>query len=268
MTLAKPREHLANEDAILVTTNCIAVSDGAGGCGVFADEWSAYLMANLPQDRPLTTYDELNDWIDQIWESFYEAHEEKAKQGDAMLVEKYYNEGSFATLAAAWRMEDGRCPWVSYGDSVVFHYSRNTKRLEHSFSRLADFSKSPHLINCKEPLEEEGFRAGVFALGEDSLVFAASDALSHYIMMCYELAHCGDYYQELLDERNSGTTNGQLLAVAEQLPMDFDKIIDDLLASVESAERFESHLLSLQGLGVLDKDDYSLVVLGVKSPII
>lgn len=261
MPLAKPREHLANEDAILVAENCIAVSDGAGGCGVFTDEWSAYLLANLPQGRPLTTYEELNEWIDQIWESFYEAHEEKAKMGDAMLVQKYYDEGSFATLAAAWRMEDGRCPWVSYGDSVVFHYSRKHKTLEHSFTRLADFSKSPHLINCKDPLAEEGFRSGVFVLDESSIVFAASDALSHYILMYYELSHCGDYYQELLEERNSGTINGQLLAVAEQMPMDFDKILDDLLASVESAERFESHLLSLQRQGVLDKDDYSLVIL-------
>lgn len=151
---------------------------------------------------------------------------------------------------------------IDMGRKTAFITHVDTKRLEHSFTRLNDFSKPPHMINCKEPLEEEGFRAGVFALGEDSLVFAASDALSHYIMMCYELAHCGDYYQELLDERNSGTTNGQLLAVAEQMPMDFDKVIDDLLASLESAEGFESHLLSLQGLGVLDKDDYSLVVLG------
>lgn len=262
MTLAKPREHLANEDAILVAENCIAVSDGAGGCGVFADEWSAYLLANLPQDRPLTTYEELNEWIDQIWEPFYEAHEEKAKLGDAMLVQKYYNEGSFATLAAAWKINEKHCRWMSYGDSVVFHYSPKDKTLEHSFTQLADFSMPPHLINCKDPLAEDGFRSGVFELVEGSVVFAASDALSHYILMCYELAHCGDYYEELIAERNSGTTNGQLLAVAEQMPMDFDKVLKDLLASVESAERFESHMLSLQENGVLDKDDYSLVVLG------
>lgn len=261
ITLAKPKEHLVNEDSILVAENCIAVSDGAGGCGVFADEWSTYLLANLPQDRPLTTYEELNEWIDQMWEPFYDTHEEKAKMGDAMLLEKYYNEGSFATLVAAWRTDEQHCHWMSYGDSVVFHYSRKHKTLEHSFTRLADFSKSPHLINCKDPLAEEGFRSGVFVLDESSIVFAASDALSHYILMYYELSHCGDYYQELLEERSSGNTNGQLLAVAEQTAMDFDKVLDDLLVAADSTESFESHLIELQEKGVLDKDDYSLAVL-------
>lgn len=66
---------------------------------------------------------------------------------------------------------------------------------------------------------------------------------------------------ELIAERNSGTTNGQLLAVAEQMPMDFDKVMEGLLAAVASKERFELHLLALQEQGVLDKDDYSLVIL-------
>lgn len=151
---------------------------------------------------------------------------------------------------------------IDMGRKTAFITHVDTKRLEHSFTRLNDFSKPPHLINCKDPLAEEGFRSGVFELDETSMVFAASDALSHYILMSYELAHCGDYYVDLIAERNSGTTNGQLMGVAERMPMDFDKVLEDLLASVESVERFELLMLSLQENGMLDKDDYSLVVLG------
>lgn len=66
---------------------------------------------------------------------------------------------------------------------------------------------------------------------------------------------------ELIAERNSGTTNGQLLAVAERMPVNFDKVMEGLLTAVESKERFELHLLALQEKGVLDKDDYTLVIL-------
>lgn len=262
LSLAKPKEHAKNEDSILVKDRCVAVSDGAGGCGVFADEWSAYLMAHLPQDRPISTFSELDGWIEGIWEHFDEEHETIAKQGDSMLLEKYYQEGAFATLAAAWLAEDDRCFWMSYGDSVVFHYSRKSGKLEHSFSVLPDFAQPPHLINNKAPLDEVGFRAGVFELDDSSMVFAASDALSHYIMMCYELEHCGDYYEELIAEQNSGTTNGQLLAVASLRSVDFDKMLSDLIDSLESEKTFEAHLVDLQENGILDKDDYSLVVLG------
>lgn len=51
---------------------------------------------------------------------------------------------------------------MAYGDSVVFHYNVQTGILEHSFTKLADFSNPPRLISCKDPLEEEGFRCGDF----------------------------------------------------------------------------------------------------------
>jgi hypothetical protein len=40
---------ITNEDAAIVKDNIIAISDGAGGGGVFADRWSRYLVNNLPE---------------------------------------------------------------------------------------------------------------------------------------------------------------------------------------------------------------------------
>ena len=37
-----------NEDAVMAHDNVIAVSDGAGGGGLFADKWAQYLLAKLP----------------------------------------------------------------------------------------------------------------------------------------------------------------------------------------------------------------------------
>lgn len=40
--------------------------------------------------------------------------------------------------------------------------NRKSKSLEQSFTRLADFSRPPMLVNCKDPLVEEGFRCVAF----------------------------------------------------------------------------------------------------------
>ena len=143
---------------------------------MFADEWSQYLIEQLPKNKPITSFTELDEWVDSIWESFYNEHEEKAKQGDGILLNKFYNEGSCATIAAAWKIQEKVAKCMAYGDSVVFHYSFQTGILEHSFTKLADFCNPPRLVSCKDPLEEEGFKHGEFVLDDSSVVFAASDA--------------------------------------------------------------------------------------------
>ena len=40
-----------NEDSVRCTPGFIAVSDGAGGCGIFAEQWSKYLLDNLGDSR-------------------------------------------------------------------------------------------------------------------------------------------------------------------------------------------------------------------------
>ena len=65
-------------------------------------------------------------------------------------LNKFYNEGSCATVAAAWKTNDEECRWIAYGDSVVFHYN------------------PPRLVSCKDPLDEEGFRSGVFHIDNAS----------------------------------------------------------------------------------------------------
>ena len=63
-----PKEcDIPNEDAVVVRENAIAVSDGAGGGGVFADLWSNYLVEHLPE-KPIKSYQTFDKWIDGIWE--------------------------------------------------------------------------------------------------------------------------------------------------------------------------------------------------------
>ena len=257
LSIAKLGEGLVNEDAAKATQNWIAVSDGAGGGGVFADMWSKYLVEHLPGE-PITDYQVFDSWIDSIWEPFYNDSEEAAKQEGGMLLNKFYDEGSFATLVAVWK--DGH--WISYGDSVAFCYNKKTGSLQHSFTKLADFNNPPYLVNCKDPSDENGFKCGRFKLDKNCMVFAASDALAHYILMMYEVAQREKYAKELQEAIEAQTKNSNFIKTAMRLrKIDFAEIVIKKLENCKDENLFSSHIESLKRWGFIGHDDYSLAIL-------
>lgn len=257
ISIAKIGEGLVNEDAAKATEKWIAVSDGAGGGGVFADLWSRYLVDRLP-DEPITDYQTFDAWIDSIWEPFYNDCEEKAKQEGGMILNKFYDEGSFATLVVVWN--DGH--WISYGDSVAFCYDRKTGALQHTFGRLVDFNNPPYLVNCKDPTDEKGFKCGKFEMNEDCMVFATSDALSHYILLMYELAQKDRYEEELQEAIDAQTKNSNIVKTAMRLrKKDFAKDVIQKLENCKYKNQFLLHIERLRKWGFIGLDDYSLALL-------
>lgn len=258
ISIAKLNEGTVNEDAAKATKEWIAVSDGAGGGGVFADRWSKYLIEHLP-DEPIKDFKTFDDWVDGIWEPFYNQFEEVAKQEGGMLLNKFYDEGSFATLVTVWKNGE----WISYGDSVAFCYDYSTGKLQHSFNHLVDFNNPPYLINCKDPLNEDGFKCGKFELTKDSIVFAASDALSHYMIMMYEVAYKEYFEAELLDAINAQTKDSNFIRTAMgQKKIDFEKnVLGKMLNSSMNATNYERHLKKLRKNGLIGHDDYSIAIM-------
>jgi len=255
LSIAKFEKGIVNEDASIAKKKLIAVSDGAGGGGVFAECWSRYLIEHLP-DEPIADYKGFDQWIDEIWEPFYNDFEEKAKAEGGMLLNKFYDEGSFATLVTIWK--NGQ--WISYGDSVAFCYDTVTKRLQHSFTKLADFNNPPFLINCKDPLDESGFKAGEFVFNDDSIIFAASDTLAHYVIMMYEVANREKFADELQTAIDAQTKNSNFIKAAMSLEtVDFDKDVIKKLQNCSSWPFFKNHIKGLRKKGLIGHDDYSFV---------
>ena len=257
LSIHKFEEGVVNEDAAMATQKWIAVSDGAGGGGVFADLWSKYLVEHLPGEV-IKDFHSFDEWMDKIWEPFYNDCEEKAKAEGGMLLNKFLDEGSFATLVAVW--EDGN--WMSYGDSVAFCYDWRTRILQHTFGRLADFNEPPYLVNCIDPTDEKGFRCGIFDIHSDSVVFAASDALSHYILMMYEVSHQDQFEDELYEAVNTQTKNSNFIKTALGMKkIDFEKDVIIKLLNCKNAKNFERHLQKLIKIGIIGHDDYSLAII-------
>lgn len=257
LSIAKFEEGITNEDAARATLKWIAVSDGAGGGGVFADRWSKYLVEHLP-DEPITNYQAFDAWIDSIWEPFYNDCEEQAKKEGGMLLNKFYDEGAFATLAAVWK--NGQ--WICYGDSVVFCYDKETGLLQHSFGNIMDFNNPPYLVNCKDPTDEKGFKSGKFNITTNTIVFATSDALSHYILMMYEVAQKETFSGELQEAISAQTKDSNFIQTALSLKkVNFEKDVIEKLVNCKNYGNYKRHLQSLNKKGLLGHDDYSIAIL-------
>lgn len=261
VTLAKITETNPNEDSFVKKDNFFAISDGAGGCGVFSDKWSDYLVNHLPENSPIMDANELDAWLDGICDNFYARCENIAKELDPMFLNKFYKEGSYATLAAVWKTSPNECKCMTYGDSVVFHYDYTTKKLEHSFTKLADFSNPPYLINILEPITKSAFRTRTFSLTDSSVIFAATDALSHYILMMYMSSMPEKYEKELNDIIGKQNPNSHLVSMALTQTEKFDNVLEKLISSSDNPKCFEKYINNLYSKGLIDIDDYTFVVL-------
>ena len=249
-----------NEDAVIVRDNLIAISDGAGGGGVFADEWSRYLLEELP-DKPIHSFEDFDIWVNEISDSFYDAHEEVAKQNGGIFLEKFYDEGSFATLVAIWRISQNEYVWLSYGDSVAFAYNPTNNTLEHSFTHLSDFNEPPHLISLISPLNRDGFRTGRFTVDPGSYLFVASDALAHYIIARYYSDKGAQ--EELLPAINSRSRNSSYVKSLMLYPnKDFyNEVIYKLYNNSNNQVNSKRILKKLYTDGMIGLDDYSIAFL-------
>lgn len=256
ISIAKFEKDITNEDAAIAKDKVIAVSDGAGGGGVFAEIWSKYLVEHLPLE-PIKDYESFDKWVDDIWESFYNDCEEKAKAIGGMFLNKFYDEGSFATLVAVWKDGD----WIAYGDSVAFCYNVRTGILQHSYTELVDFNNPPYLVNWKNPLNPEGFRSGRFEVDGDCVVFAASDTLAHYILMMYEIANNNGFDKELREAVDAQTKNSNFVKTAMSLGnVDFREDVIRKLQNCKNWFLLERHIKNLKNKGLIGHDDYSIVI--------
>lgn len=249
-----------NEDAAIARNSFIAVSDGAGGGGLYADRWSKYLLEHLPSS-PFYTFGDLDSWVDGIWEPFYLKCESDAKCAGGMVLDKFYKEGSFATLAVVWKVASNKYHWITYGDSVAFCYNKSTRELQYSFDTLADFNLPPFLISCKDPLNPEGFRSGDFTSGHDSVIFVTSDALAHYVILMYLLQNASDpLVKKQIDAAlHALSKNSKFVEVASSYEQ--GKVcnsIDSLLQNCDNENHFEKHLRLLYQSSLIALDDYSI----------
>jgi len=258
-----------NEDAFFVfdedeTTLKIALSDGAGGMGLFAADWSNQLVNNLPQ-KPFKKVEELSNWIETFWEQFYDKFSQTAKDLGSDYQNKFIEQGSAATLIGLWQNENG-FDWVTYGDGCLSIFSKKEKIEENSFqmfpyNKPADFLNYPYLINVQEECTKEGFLSGNFDIKNENtdFIILTSDALSLYILLKVWQFEKPIEFLELTKNNNKIAELANKINELEK-PISTTDFLNTLWDNLETKEKFEKWCYEKYDLGVLESDDYTCVI--------
>lgn len=260
LTSNKIEDPSPNEDSVIAQENILAVSDGAGGCGIFAKEWSQYLLEKLPE-QPFGAFSFFQTWTDTIWEEYYIQRQEKMENYDCFVKNKFDNEGSYATLAVAWLDKDS-LSWACYGDSAIFIFDSITDSFRFmSQPSLIAYENNPLLINWKDMPKEKGYRYGTEQMQQNDIVIVASDALSCYITMSYYV------YKEEKNIEECIISKGKLSSYAQQLvelssEISSKNFYKDILLPLFSSnsDNFKEFLTTLYRKNMLLNDDYSIAI--------
>lgn len=101
-----------------------------------------------------------------------------------------------------------------------------------------------------------------FITDSNSIIFATSDALSHYIIMMYEVSRKNKFNTEIeeainIQNKNSNAVRSAILSK----PLDFENdVLCKLLNNLNHKQNLNRHLERLKREGFLLEDDYSVVL--------
>ncbi len=106
----------------------------------------------------------------------------------------------------------------------------------------------------------EGFRQGDFQTDSNSIVFATSDALAHYVIMMYQVCHRNLFAEELKSALAVHSKNSNYIQTAMNLKgFDFERnVLQKLKGSAGSRINFIRHTGRLVKEGLLAYDDYTI----------
>ncbi|WP_338761019.1 hypothetical protein WAF17_14675 [Bernardetia sp. ABR2-2B] len=238
----------------------IALSDGAGGMGLFAADWSKQLVDNLPNE-PFENVESVSNWLGTFWEQFYDRYSQKAAKLGSDYQNKFFEQGSAATLVGLWEKETV-FEWVTYGDSCISVFSKSS--IDNTFQMFpyslpSQFSTYPHLINVQEECQQEGFLKGSFEKENVDFILLTSDALSLYILLRVWQTEKKEEFKKLtLENSKIGHLANKINELEEVISA--NDFLENLWKITESKESFEKWCYEKHKSGVLENDDYTCVI--------
>ncbi len=250
-----------------------AVSDGAGGSGLFCGAWAEALINRLPK-RPITGFNDLNRWLDGFCLSFRGIH---AKQAQAQPVKhaKFVREGSYATLAACWfsflrnRMV---MRWLGYGDSQIMIFDRTGPRpiLTTSYpSSLAALGRAPTLLNWKDVPSKVSLSVGAVALPSRATIIVASDGVGQYVLLRYLSSNSPGLVNSKMTEEFSRLSDedsrlGDAIRAQRKYGQEpFIKELEALREALKSDSTFLAYVRARHKDGLLANDDATLLMIDI-----
>ena len=256
-----------NEDAFAYVEDHffdkIAVSDGAGGAGIYCKAWANHLVQNQ-RNKPFDSKINAEEWFLSISESFYKENIEAINKMDPFILEKFIKEGSYATLFFAWwNKEKNVLHYVGIGDTTLFVFRKDKIKYKpilitpiNEQNSLDDF---PKLLNWNKGLNYDLSMLEI-ELKSDDVLIICTDSISRWII--YHLMVIETFEtQKILGESIVKSIDSNKLQNIK-LSNSFKNLSDMLLKienTVNKSETFFKNELekSING-NVLEKDDFTI----------
>lgn len=258
-----------NEDAMeyIVSNDFdkIAVSDGAGGAGIYCKNWAEHLVKNQPE-QPFTNKEIANEWFLKNSESFYKENIESINKMDPFILEKFIKEGSYATLLFVWWNKlTNNIQYSGVGDTTLFVFRKNKTEYEpilitpiEEQNSLDDF---PKLLNWNKELNFD-LTSKEIELRIDDIIIICTDSLARWLIY-HLLIFSTTETQNLLGNKIIKNIDIDKLENIKQFTNQY-KNLSDLLIKIEntlneSAVFFKKVLQKQINAHQLEKDDYTIV---------
>lgn len=259
-----------NEDALRINENSnyhlFAMSDGAGGAGIYCKEWAKYIVNNQPE-FPILSNEEANKWFQKISKSFYEFIKPTVNYDNIFIGERFDSEGSYATLLYVWICKTEKKYFISgIGDTTLFHFIKKnedyTIGLIEPINKQLSLNDNPELLNWQKALEYSLLSKSVDYKNGDTIIIC-TDSLSRRII--YQLLLINQFETEqCLNENINKTYRRDFL---EHLKInqrifkmnEFVNYLRNLIAM--SPDSFREELRKWVERNELEKDDYSFIII-------
>jgi hypothetical protein len=260
----KPCEDAVHERA-LPNGYAFALSDGAGGTGIFANRWAKRLVESVPK-QPLHTIEETTQWLLGFSEEYISEIEHKVISNEISRT-KFDLEGSYASFAAVWTYSSETqsqywFDWLTVGDSACFIYDKQNKtlKIQPYLENPIQFTYSPNLINCFDTnIPSESFCAGKKEPLNGKIVLLASDALAQFIYFQYLVRHNKTVLEEFQQKPSplKGIVSNTLVSYNTELS--FEDLLYLLKGQLTDENNFKTFLYQLCDSHIIAHDDYSLI---------
>jgi len=259
-----------NEDALRIAEGSLfdlfAMSDGAGGAGIYCKEWANFIVNNQPE-FPILSNEEQSIWFQKISKSFYEFIKPKVNYDNIFIGEKFDSEGSYATLLYVWVSKKEKKYFLSgIGDTTLFHFKKTNDNYSIKFiepiNRQTTLNDNPELINWQKPLGYSLLSKSVDYENGDTIIIC-TDSLSRRIV--YQLLLINQFQTEQFLTENINKTYRrdflEHLKINQKL-FEMREFVDYLRNLIGmSADSFRAELTKWVERNELEKDDYSFIII-------
>jgi serine/threonine protein phosphatase PrpC len=247
-----------NEDSWFFhhNTSCFTLADGAGGVGLFSKEWAQTLAESIEH---LPSNNGVLKKIHELKIDFYNRQEAFLEKNPEYFSDKFFEEGSAATLLVSQLAEGQKIKTLAYGDSGFFLYHSRENSLETNIKpdHLIDL---PILLNSKEPsTREDALFYDELSYEPGDTLILVSDALAQYLFLIH-LFECRkhDILDLLLSQQTSVSDKVRKLQRRELFS--FFETIQQFKFALTSENSFSEHCKNLFDEGLIDYDDYTMIL--------